>query len=110
MLIIPRRLRFCVRCPNSKSAPDLEHQQHQPDLADNDGGRPYPGCGKQERRSLREKVTEQGGSQQQAGNDLADHPWLAQAAQQLIGNPRRGDHDDQLQQNMEKQTFCLVDG
>jgi hypothetical protein len=59
---------------------------------------------------LREKVPEQGGPQQQAGNDLADHPWLAQATQQLVGNPRRGDHNDQLQENVEKQTFCLVDG
>lgn len=54
-------------------------------------------------------MTEQRGSQYQARDNLADHSGLAQCAQQLVTDARRGDHDDQLQQRDEQQVLYRMD-
>jgi len=87
---------------------DLEHQQHQADLTD-DGDRDRRLGAKQGEGGTGEEVPEQRGAQQQAGDDLANHPRLAQAAQELITRARRADHDNELQEDIEKQSFSLMD-
>src|SRR5579859_2199164 len=48
-------------------------------------------------------------SQQKTGEDLADHPGLAQAAEQRMQAARRPNHQEELHQGQEQQLLALID-
>jgi hypothetical protein len=88
---------------------DLEHQQDKPDLRqDDDGGRRLEsenGSG-----NTGAEMPKQGWAKQQAGDNFANDPWLAEAAEYQVHQACSAYHDNQLDKNGEQQRLGLLLG
>ena len=98
---IPRRPRRLAPAdePQVEVPADGEHEQHEPELADQLAAPPSASAGKRCARRVAGQRAQQRRSERDARHDLADHRRLAHALEQQAARPRRDEDHRDVQQD-----------